>query len=163
MTKPGLKMITVGLWDSVRFWRNASAVLATLSLALLVAVIIARDPPGFSSEPIIAVVRDREQRPIWAIRLARAAHQIAAESLRPQPVPADHVYELWLLASDATTPHPIGLLPLSERKVIAVTPENTRLLAGEGELEVTLEPIGGSPNPAPSGPTVFQASLEGPG
>ena len=113
--------------------------------------------------PVIAIVRDGEQHPVWAIRLARAAHQIAAESLRPQPVPADHVYELWLLASDATTPPPIGLLPLSERKVIAVTPENTRLLAGEGELEVTLEPIGGSPNPAPSGPTVFQASLEGPG
>jgi anti-sigma-K factor RskA len=151
------------LWDSVLFWRRAAGVLATLSLALLVAAIIAREPPDFSTMPVIAIVRDGEQHPVWAIRLARTAHQIAAESLRPQPVPADHVYELWLLASDATTPHPIGLLPLSERKVIAVTPENTRLLAGEGELEVTLEPIGGSPNPAPSGPTVFRASLEGPG
>ena len=113
--------------------------------------------------PVIAIVRDGEQHPVWAIRLARAAHQIAADSLRPQSVPADRVYQLWLLVSDATTPHPIGLLPQSERKVIAVTPENARLLAGEGELEVTLEPIGGSPLPGPSGPTLFRASLEGPG
>ena len=151
------------LWDSVLFWRRAAGVLATLSLALLVAAIIAREPPDFSTMPVIAVVRDGEYHPIWAIRLARAAHQIAADSLRPQPVPADHVYQLWLLASDATTPHPIGLLPRSERKVIAVTPENARLLAGEGELEVTLEPVGGSTAPWPSGPILFRASLEGSG
>ena len=151
------------LWDSVLFWRRAAGVLATLSLALLVAAIIAREPPDFSTMPVIAVVRDGERHPVWAIRLARAAHQIAADSLRPQPVPADHVYQLWLLASDATTPHPIGLLPRSERKVIAVTPENARLLAGEGELEVTLEPVGGSTAPWPSGPILFRASLEGSG
>jgi anti-sigma-K factor RskA len=148
------------VWDNVLFWRQAAGVLATLSLALLVAAVIAREPPDFSTMPVIAVVRDGEQHPVWAIRLARAAHQIAADSLRPQPAPTDHVYQLWLLASDATTPHPIGLLPRSERKVIAVTPENARLLAGEGELEVTLEPIGGSPSSGPSGPTLFRASLE---
>ena len=113
--------------------------------------------------PVIAVVRDGEQHPVWSIRLARGAHQIAADSLRPQTVPGGHVYQLWLLASDARAPHPIGLLPQSERKVIAVTPENARLLAGEGELEVTLEPVGGSRAAAPSGPIVFRASLEGSG
>jgi len=113
--------------------------------------------------PVIAIVRDGEQHPVWAIRLARAAHQIAADSLRPQPIPADHVYQLWLLVSDATAPHPIGLLPQSERKLIAVTSENARLLAGEGELEVTLEPAGGSPAPGPTGPTLFRASLESSG
>jgi anti-sigma-K factor RskA len=151
------------LWDSALFWRRAAGVLATLSLALLVAAMIAREPPDFSAMPVVAIVRDGEQHPVWTIRLARAAHQIAADSLRPQSVPADRVYQLWLLVSDATTPHPIGLMPRSERKVIAVTPENARLLAGEGELEVTLEPIGGSPLPGPSGPTLFRASLEGSG
>ena len=110
--------------------------------------------------PVIAIVRDGEQHPVWAIRLARAAHQIAADSLRPQSPPADHVYQLWLLASDAATPHPIALLPQSERKVIAVTPENARMLAGAGELEVTLEPVGGSTAPGPTGPVLFRASLE---
>jgi anti-sigma-K factor RskA len=150
-------------WNSIIFWRRATAVLATLSLALLVAAIIAREPPDFSTMPVIAVVRDGEQHPVWAIRLARSAHQIAADSLRPQAVPGGHVYQLWLLASDARAPHPIGLLPQSERKVIAVTPENARLLAGEGELEVTLEPVGGSRAAAPSGPVMFRASLEGSG
>jgi len=161
--RAGISIVFGKLWDSVVFWRWVTVVLATLSLALLVAAMIAREPPDFSAMPIIAIVRDGEQHPVWAIRLARAAHQIAADSLRPQPPPADHVYQLWLLASDVATPHPIGLLPRSERKVIAVTPENARRLSGAGELEVTLEPVGGSTAPGPSGPILFRASLEGSG
>jgi anti-sigma-K factor RskA len=107
------------------------------------------------------VIRDVERHPVWAIRLARAAHEIAADTLRLEPPPADHVYQLWLLARDSAKPHQLGLLPQSGRKQIAVTPENTRLLTGAGELIVTLEPIGGSPDPAPSGPTAFRATLEG--
>ena len=149
------------LWDSVLFWRRAAGLFATLALALFVAAMIARAPPDFSAMPVIAVVRDGEQHPIWAIRLARAAHQIAADSLRPQPPPANRVYQLWLLAGDGATPRPLGLLPQSERKLIAMTPENGRLLAGRGEIEVTLEPVGGSSAPGPSGPVLFRASLEG--
>ena len=159
---PKIAMLT-RLWDNVRLWRRVAWVLATLSLALLVAAIVSRDPPDFSSMPIIAVVRDGEQHPIWAIRLARAAHQIAADSLRAQPVPADRVYQLWLSVPDATAPHQLGLLPQSGHKRIAVSPENARLLASSGELVVTLEPPGGSPGSTPSGPTVFRGTLEGSG
>ncbi len=142
------------LWNNVRIWRQAAGVLATLSLALLVAAIVSRDAPDFSSMPIIAVVRDGEQRPIW---------EIAVDSLRVQPVPTDHVYQLWVLVPDVTAPHQLGLLPQSGRKRIAVSPENVRLLAGSGELVITLEPPGGSRGPAPSGPTVFRGTLESSG
>jgi anti-sigma-K factor RskA len=151
------------LWDNIFFWRRATGVFAVWSLALLVAAIIGHDPPEFSSMPVIAVVRDGEQRPIWAVRLARAAHQIAADSVHVQPVPTHHVYQLWLLASDAAAPHQLGLLPQSGRKRIAVSPEIARLLTGAGELVVTLEPLGGSLGPAPSGPTVFRGTLESSG
>ena len=154
-------MTTAEIWGSVLFWRGAAAALASLSLALLVAEIIAREPPVFSSAPVIAVIRDSRQHPVWAIRLARSAHEIAADTLRVERGPADRVYQLWLLAPDSAKPHQLGLLPPSGRKQIAVTPENTRLLTGAGELIVTLEPIGGSPEPAPSGPTAFRATLEG--
>ena len=157
----GFVHLIMKLWNSVPFWRHAVGVLATLSLALLVAALIARGPPDFSNTPIIAVVRDREQRLVWEIRLARAAHQIAADSLRVEPAPTDHVYQLWLLGPEATEPRQLGLLPQSGRKRIAVSPENARRMTGAGELVVTLEPAGGSRAPAPSGPTVFRGTLEG--
>jgi anti-sigma-K factor RskA len=148
------------LWADIHIWRWAAGVLATLSLALLVAAIIAREPPDFSDISIVAVVRDGERHPVWAIRLARAAHQIAADTLRDEPAPPGRVYQLWLLIADRTGPRQLGLLPPSGRKRIAVSPENARLLAGTGELVVTLEPTGGSPNREPSGPPVFRGTLE---
>jgi len=81
------------LWADIRVWRWAAGVFATLSLALLVAAIIARDPPDFSDISIVAVVRDGERHPVWAIRLARAAHQIAADTLRDEPAPPGRVYQ----------------------------------------------------------------------
>jgi anti-sigma-K factor RskA len=155
-------VVPAQLWNNVRLWRQATGIFATVSLALLVAAVVSREPADFSSMPVIAVVRDSEQHPIWAIRLARAAHQIAVDSLRVQPAPADRVYQLWLSVPDATAPRRLGLLPQSGRKRIAVSPENARLLANSGELEVTLEPPG-SPGPAPSGPAVFHGTLEGSG
>jgi anti-sigma-K factor RskA len=148
------------LWADVRSWRWATGVFAILSLALLVAAIIARDPPDFSDISIVAVVRDGGRHPVWAIRLARAAHQIAGDTLRDEPAPPGRVYQLWLLVADRTGPRQLGLLPPSGRKRIAVSPENARLLAGAGELVVTLEPAGGSPNREPSGPPVFRGALE---
>ena len=148
------------LWADICVWRWAAGVLATLSLALLVAAIIARDPPDFSDISIVAVMRDGERHPIWAIRLASAAHQIAADTLRDEPAPPGRVYQLWLLVADRTGPRQLGLLPPSGRKRIAVSPENARLLAGAGELVVTLEPAGGSPNREPSGPLMFRGALE---
>jgi len=151
------------VWDNPLFWRRTAGALATFSLALLVAAIISRDPPDFAAMPVVAVVRDSELHPIWAIRLARVAHQIAADSLRPQPLAPDRVYQLWLSPPDGTAPRPLGLLPRSGRKPIAVTPVNARLLGGEGELMITLEPVGGAPGLGPSGPAVFRGSLEGSG
>ncbi len=149
------------LWDSAAFWRATSGVLATLSLALLVAALITRGPPDFSAAPVIGVLRDGEHRAIWAIRLDRTSHQIAADSLHPQPVPPDRVYQLWFLAPGTTAQRSLGLLPQSTRKRIAITSENARLLAAGGELEVTLEPAGGSPDLRPSGPALFRGTLGG--
>ncbi len=75
------------LWDSAWFWRRAAAVLATVALALLVAALIAREPPDFAQRPVIAVLQNTGRHPAWAIRLARSAHQIAIDSLDPPRPP----------------------------------------------------------------------------
>ena len=148
------------LWADIRVWWWGSGVLLAFCLALLVASIIARDPPDFSNISILAVIRDGERHPVWAIRLASAAHQIAADTLRDEPPPSGRVFQLWLLVADRTKPRQLGLLPPSGRKRIAISPENARLLTGAGELLITLEPAGGSPHREPSGPPVFWATLE---
>ncbi len=128
------------LKDDAGFWRSASSVLAVATLALLVAALVRRPPPDFSTLRIIAVLEDGARHPAWAIRLAPAAHQIAAESLTLQPVPPGRVYQLWLSAEGVAGTRQLGLLPQRGRKIIPVSPEDAQRLAGAGRLEVTLEP-----------------------
>ncbi len=147
------------LWDKARLWRRLAAILAVLVSALFVAALVARPAPDFSALRVVAVVQDEAHRPAWAIRLAPAAHQIAADALRPEPVPDGRAYQLWLAVAGEAMPHPLGLLPQAGRKVIPVTPENARLMAGAGELMVTLEPVGGSPRQGPTGPVEFRGAF----
>jgi anti-sigma-K factor RskA len=150
-------------WDKVAFWRSLAAGIAVTAAALLVAALIGRPPPDFSARPVIGVVQDGGQRPLWAIRLAGNADLIAVDSLHPPPVPSGYDYQLWLEPPlGAGTPRPLGLLPQSGRKEIPETPANTRMLLGPGVLVVTLEPLGGSLGPAPSGPTLFRSGLADP-
>jgi anti-sigma-K factor RskA len=146
-------------WDSARFWRGTAAVLATAASALLVAALVARPPPDFAERPVIAVLRDAAHHPGWAIRLARAAHQIALDSLAPPAPPAGKAYQLWL-AAPGTATQPLGLPPATGRKIIAETPANISRLAKGAELWVTLEPATGTLAEAPSGPPVYHAILE---
>lgn len=111
--------------------------------------------------PPIAVVRDAEQHPLWTLRLALAAHEIAVDAVNAAPPPAGHAYQLWLAAPSgaAASARSLGLMPASGRKVIAEIPALAARLAGTGELVVTLEPAGGSARATPSGPVVFRAAL----
>ncbi|HJU19980.1 MAG TPA: hypothetical protein VJ770_26305, partial [Stellaceae bacterium] len=58
------------------------AVLAVAALALAVAAAIQRPAADFADRPILAVLRDGSERPVWEIRLASRAHEIAVKTLR---------------------------------------------------------------------------------
>jgi anti-sigma-K factor RskA len=126
-----------------------------VALAFGVAAAIKREPPRFADPPV-AVVRDGALHPLWSIRLAPDAHEIAVDSIRAAPAPAGHAYQLWLATPDG--PRSLGLLPASGRKVIPAIPALAARLAGKGELLVSLEPAHGSQQLQPSGPIVFRAT-----
>ena len=149
------------LRDDIGFWRSTSGALAVAALALLVAALIRRPPPDLSTRRIVAVLEDGAHHPAWAIRLAPAAHEIAADSLHPSPAPPGQVHQLWLSVAGEGGLRPLGLLPPAGRKQIPVTPEAAEWLAGSGQLVVTLEPQGGSPQPGPTGAVRFRGKLDG--
>ncbi len=137
--------------------RHTIAVLAIVALAFLVAATVKRKAPDFSVLPVIAVVRDSAQRPLWAIRLARPAHEIAVDSLGSEPPPAGYAYRLWL--ATPTGARWLGLLPVSGRKVLAEIPARAARLAERGEVLVTLEPVRGADTAQPGGPVMFLAAF----
>lgn len=143
--------------------RQVAGCLAVLVLALIVAAVIRRAPPDFSASPPLAFVRDRQRHPLWAIRIAAAAHLVAVDAVDAPPVPAGQAYQLWLTGPNGA--QSLGLLPIAGRKII---PEMPALIAAlgnrRGELTVTLEPSRGSVTGRPSGTAMFHSPLaSGPG
>ncbi|MGH7054880.1 MAG: anti-sigma factor domain-containing protein [Stellaceae bacterium] len=149
------------LASETRRWRAVAAVLTVAVLALIVAAAIARPAPDFADRPVLAVIRDGDARPVWTIRLAPAAHEIAATSLRAEMAPRSHGFELWLVPAGATAPRPLGMLPASGSQVIPLIPENAALLARRGTLLVTLEAAEGASDLRPSGAPLFRGHLRG--
>jgi anti-sigma-K factor RskA len=136
-------------------------VLAVIALALLVAALVRRPPPDRAARRVVAVIVDGVQRPAWVIGLAAEAHQIAADSLVPEPVAPGRVYQLWLAAQGDARLEPLGLLPPAGGKAIPLSPEAARRLGGAGQLVVTEEPAGGSPQLGPTGPVRFRGTFDG--
>jgi anti-sigma-K factor RskA len=133
------------------------AVGGVAALALSVAAAVKRAPPDFPALPLIATIHDADRRPLWAIRAAPAAHQIAIDCLAAEPAPEGRAYQLWLAAPAGT--YSLGLLPGSGRKIIAEIPVLFGRLASAGELVVTLEPARGADLSRPDGPILFRAPL----
>jgi anti-sigma-K factor RskA len=138
--------------------RPAATAVAVLALAFVVAAAVKRQPPDFAHLVPIAVIRDSAQRPLWAIRLAGAAHEIAADALGGPPPPG-RAYQLWLAIPSGA--HSLGLLPAQGRKIIPEIPALAARLAGPGELLVSLEAARGSRLAKPSGPILFRTASDG--
>lgn len=139
------------LLRSLAFWRAGTA--AGFALAAALAGIVLVRHPAPAPGPVAALVPPNgtpaafiaETRPDGSIRLI---------PLQPVRVASDRDLELWALPPGATRPVSLGVIPASGRRVAPSPP------AGGGtQLMVSLEPRGGSPTGAPTGPVLWGGTL----
>jgi anti-sigma-K factor RskA len=143
-----------GLWQRVETWRWATAA-ASLAAAILLAVLFV---PGLGPAPtapsrFAAVLGAPQAAPAWLAR-------VTGDTLEIQPVAVaalapDRSYELWIIPPGASAPISLGLIDPARPTRRPVTPD---IRAG-GTLAVSLEPRGGSPTGAPTGPVLHTGAV----
>jgi anti-sigma-K factor RskA len=143
-----------GLWNFVGFWRPAG--LAAMAAVLALALYLAAEPRAPEAPSHIAVLSDQSQQPALVASIDTGARRLVVRLLTPPPDPT-HAHELWLLPPGGAPPRSLGLLA-GQETVLAVSPENAATLATAG-LAVSLEPAGGSPTGAPTGPVLFSGAV----
>jgi len=147
-------------FERLGLWRGFS--LAATAAALVLAVMLARTPTEVApqSQQYVAVVNGEQAKPLWLVRVDSEQGRLAIKSINAAAPAATKSYELWILPAGGAAPRSLGLLPTGTGSVdTELAVELRTLLASAQGLAVSLEPAGGSPTGAPTGPVVYQAAI----
>ena len=149
-----------GWWRQLAFWRGFSAIagLATVALAVLLA------NPSPVLPPIVVVLSAAAPAPgspAGAVLPASFVASITADGRAMVTKPLVNVslesnrsLELWSLPPSGA-PRSLGVIAPDKASVV----QRGKLLDGTAAFAVSLEPAGGSPTGAPTGPVLFVGKL----
>lgn len=143
-----------GWWSGLNFWRGLAAGTTALAAASIAALFIMLRAPA--PLPLTASIDGGGHRHFIAtIDPARGQMVVSPAAFAAVP---DRVPELWLIVP-GNAPHALGLLN-ADRAVTITIPDNLRAHTNtNASLAVSIEPPGGSPTGAPTGPVVAQGKL----
>lgn len=147
-------------WQRLAFWRGASgaATMAALALAVLLAM------PGEQAPPIIVVLQGTgdaaQPQGSFVASFSADGRALVTRPLQPVAMQDDRVLELWAVPPQGA-PRSLGLISSSGMTVLGrdKLPPDVLDSSNTSALAVSVEPPGGSPTGAPTGPVVFTGKL----
>jgi anti-sigma-K factor RskA len=143
----------VALRRSVRRWQITTVLMGAAAAVLAAVVVLDRTAPTPQSQ-FVAVLTAEGAKPAFVAMVDTAKGTISVRRVASE-APPDKSYELWSIEPNAA-PKSLGLLEqASLSRTLPVAP------TGKATLAISLEPKGGSPTGAPTGPVVFSGALVG--
>ena len=159
-----------GLWSNLAFWRNLALVTSGMAAGLLATItVMAPRTPAPAPQPVVVRVPSNEmaasylavlsdpktQKPMLIVSAGRSSNELWVKTLDPAIQMPDRSLELWALPP-GQAPKSLGVIPRSEKmtalKLVAAADQ---AFADVPALAVSLEPAGGSPTGAPTGPVLY--------
>ena len=134
----------------LRFWQAFAAVATVAAVVLGTAT----HAPAPSEAPMIVVLHATKGTETLVAGLSADRRQLSIQPLQKVALTADQSLELWALKKDGP---PASLGVIASDKLTALSRKTLPL--GTKGLAVSLEPLGGSPTGAPTGPVLFVGDL----
>jgi anti-sigma-K factor RskA len=131
-------------------------VLCALLIGVYVVWQVTQPPP---LQPI-ATIQSEKGPAVWSIELDATQQRLRAIALAGAAPRAGHSFELWALPPNKGAPVSLGLLPDVGQLERKLSDAQRTALSGAAQLAVSLEPPGGSPTGAPTGPVLYVAPLK---
>jgi anti-sigma-K factor RskA len=147
-----------------RVWQALAAGIAAIALTLGV-LLVTRAPEvqvqvqKQAVESAHTAIVAEGNVPIWVLNAYPQVSELRVKALRPVALADNQAFELWMLPDSGAPPVSLGLLPRSGNAVLPLSAAAARVLAATSTLAVSIEPAGGSPTGAPTGPVRYTAPL----
>ncbi len=105
----------------------------------------------------ISIVEDASAKPLWIVDSSASAKVLRATAIDPPEAESGKAYELWLNKADSSVVS-MGMLPGDASSSSQFNAR--RFDADSTAFSVSLEPLGGSPEPIPTGPVLFRGLIK---
>lgn len=143
--------------ERLGLWRGLS--LAAMAAAIVMAIMLTLRPADVPAPQYVAVVNNEQSQPVWVVSADVERGRLSVRPINVAAAP-NNAYELWVLPAGGAAPRSLGVLPVGGSTVETVLPAALgALLENAQGLAVSLEPPGGSPTGAPTGPVLYQAPM----
>jgi len=131
------------------------------TFVLILGVMIGRAPQPEPPMSTVAVMADDAGQAAmvvsWAPMKAMRDPHIRVKILQEHPIMAPTTsWELWMLPGGKAAPVSLGLVSLDRLQVMKLPPALAGKMQGAWGMAMSIEPAGGSPTGAPTGPVIFK-------
>ncbi|TNC15250.1 hypothetical protein FF100_06780 [Methylobacterium terricola] len=146
----------IDLRPALRRWRRAALAAGGLAAGLALFIAVERLAPRPEQAQYLAVVNRGGELPALVVRVDPGAGTVQVRALAAE-APRDRSLELWVVPASGA-PRSLGVVQDAAGTRLPLPAADRALLEG-ASLAVTLEPPGGSPSGAPTGPAVYSGRL----
>lgn len=149
----------VGMERRLRRWRAGAVVASAIAASLMLVVGFREFTRPEPEKTLVAVLQKDAQSPAFLVSVDLEQKLLTIRAVAAPPHPGKS-YELWLVHDDLKTPRSLGVIgegpfTVVQPKLAAYAPQTIE----EATLAVSLEPEGGSPTGAPTGPVLYAGKL----
>jgi len=157
----------VQLRRSVNQWRGIAAAMSALAACLAIVLVTGiprtttRAPVPVvqpAAAPLVAMLGDRQQQMKVVASWDPAARQLVLAVTGDMKSDPAHSHELWVIPADGK-PRSLGTMGSGKQMHMRLADTLAKLLQQGATIAISVEPPGGSPTGAPTGPVVASGSL----
>jgi anti-sigma-K factor RskA len=131
------------------FWRRVAVGFAAVAACLAIYVGAGLMTPAPGPQLVAALNAPQARQSGWIATADRDG--LILRNIGGGAPPAGRVFELWSIAAGTKTPVPLGVIPAAGSLKLATA----GIALADATLAVSIEPPGGSPTGAPTGPVVY--------
>jgi anti-sigma-K factor RskA len=170
----------IQLNSRIRRWRNVASFASAIAASLLVMVglqvyqpdalpdsirpkprtqvVEVKTPPAPAAAQYVALLQSGGGAPAFILTVDAATKNFTVRKVGAQPE-AGRSYELWIVSDKLQQPRSLGVIGRNDFTARPVLSGYDADLVNQATYAVSIEPEGGSPSGAPTGPVVFTGKL----
>lgn len=144
-------------WDRLGLWRGLAVASFIVATALGVVQLTRLSVPA--APPLVVVLAGSDARPVIIATAARGERYLTMKTVVHTAPPQGKAFELWALPRTGA-PRSLGVIPVGAIVDVPLQAPAGESLANIPALAISLEPAGGSPTGAPTGPVLYSGKVE---